>query len=134
MRWIFICLSVLISVAQATTIQITGQYTYSPYGATSNINQSISTNHGNKQPLNIKANGFSYTGQAQDPSTDNMTLGGFRQYSPALGRFIQADTYTPFMKIVVDNAYAYVKANPLKFVDLTGHGLEEWNVGGEIHY
>jgi RHS repeat-associated protein len=45
-----------------------------------------------------------------------------RYYSPALGRFISADTLVPNPDNPQDfNRYAYVRNTPLKFIDPTGH-------------
>ena len=45
-----------------------------------------------------------------------------RCYAPALGRFIQADTIVPNPGNPQDlNRYAYVRNNPLKYIDPSGH-------------
>ena len=87
-------------------------YQYTPYGIQS----------GNKhQTIGIKQNLSGYTGQQKDPETGLMMLGGFRNYNPSLGRFIQTDTYNSFSNPGVNNNYAYVQSNPLAGVDPTGH-------------
>ena len=49
-----------------------------------------------------------------------------RFYSPALGRFISADTLVPNPASPGDfNRYAYVRNNPLRYVDPTGHLTDE---------
>jgi len=66
-----------------------------------------------------------FTGQEYDIET-GLYFYKARYYNPALGRFIQPDT------IVSDptdpqsyNRYAYVRNNPLKYVDPSGH--KEWH-------
>jgi RHS repeat-associated protein len=49
-----------------------------------------------------------------------------RYYDPALGRFVQADTVVPSMESPQDlNRYSYVRGNPLKYTDPTGHITEQ---------
>lgn len=93
------------------------QYIYSPYGNQKNLNYPVKT----LKPLNLKQNQFGYTGQAADPSTSLMMLGGFRNYAPGIGRFIQPDTYNSFSKCAIHNPGAYVEANPMMFADPSGH-------------
>jgi len=51
---------------------------------------------------------------------------GARMYSPSLGRFISADPIVPEPRNPQDlNRYAYVRNNPLGYVDPTGHFSEE---------
>lgn len=112
---------------------INNQYVYTPYGQSRNLNRSqhvsAASNNGGYQglfneirkPLSIQSNQFKYTGQAQDPSTSLMMLGGFRNYAPGIGQFIQPDTYNSFSNVSINNRYAYVDNNPLAYVDITGH-------------
>ena len=64
---------------------------------------------------------FLFTGQEKDKETDLMYYGA-RYYSPFLRSFTQADTVLPN---VYDpqtlNRYSYVRNNPLKYKDETGH-------------
>lgn len=129
--------TVLYEVAQgnvAMTSQvgvIDNQYTYGPYGQQRNLNsQKVIYDddvgyqrliNQTRTPLNIKHNRYGYTGQVLDPSTSLMMLGKFRNYAPGIGRFIQPDTYNSFSKQGINNLNAYVKANPIKFEDPTGH-------------
>ncbi len=54
-----------------------------------------------------------------------------RYYDPALGRFVQADTLVPSMAHSQDlNRYSYVRGNPLKYNDPSGHGPKEHLVDG----
>ena len=118
--------------------QINNQYLYLPYGQQANFYQPTEITqqateadsyqdliNQTRKPLNLKKNQFSYTGQQTDPSTNLMMLGGFRNYAPGIGRFIQPDTYNSFSKTAVNNPYAYVKANPMAYTDPTGH-MPEW--------
>lgn len=62
-----------------------------------------------------------YTGQKLDEDT-GLYFYGSRYYDPELARFIQADTVVPSATTSQAlNRYAYVKNNPLKFTDPTGH-------------
>jgi RHS repeat-associated protein len=68
---------------------------------------------------------FGFTGQRNDA-----TIGLYdyhaRWYDPALGRFISADTLVPEPVNPQDfNRYAYVRNNPLRYTDPTGH-MDDW--------
>lgn len=113
--------------------RITNQYIYSPYGIQKNFDHPtvlLSPLVGERlremlnqirKPLNITHNQYGYTGQTQDPSTGLMMLGGFRNYAPGIGRFIQPDTYNSFSKHHINNPLAYVAGNPIAMLDPTGH-------------
>jgi RHS repeat-associated protein len=61
-----------------------------------------------------------FTGQKQD-STGLMYLNA-RYYDSALGQFLSPDTVVPDAGVVLDyNRYMYVRGNPLKYTDPTGH-------------
>ena len=61
-----------------------------------------------------------YTGQEQD--TTGLMFYHARFYDPALGTFISPDTVVPQPGVVADyNRFAYVRSNPLKYTDPTGH-------------
>ncbi len=63
-----------------------------------------------------------YTGQQIDEDT-GLYFYQSRYYDPQLGRFIQADTIIPSADTSQSlNRYSYVKNNPLKFTDPSGHG------------
>lgn len=122
---------VVLTTQQTST---TNQYIYSPYGMQKNLNDLISPRppagegsgegvllNETRKPLNLTHNQFGYTGQAQDPSTNLMMLGGFRNYAPGIGRFIQPDTYNSFSKTNITNVFAYGSGNPLFFTDPSGH-------------
>lgn len=132
--------NVVITTQQTTTVtHVNNQYTYSPYGQSHNLNHPASvtssklgqSNYQNlvdqtRQPLSITHNQFGYTGQAQDPSTNLMMLGGFRNYAPGVGQFIQPDTYNTFTKTSINNIYAYGLGNPICNTDPSGHFALPW--------
>ena len=67
---------------------------------------------------------YTFTGQKDVPGTGLMYYGA-RYYEPALGRFVSADTVVPEPGNPQDlNRYAYVRNNPLGYVDPSGHWLE----------
>jgi RHS repeat-associated protein len=69
------------------------------------------------------SNQFGYTGQRLDSETGLMPLGaGERYYSPLLGRFTQQDSLAGRLaQAQTLNRYAYVRNNPLRYADPTGH-------------
>jgi RHS repeat-associated protein len=83
-------------------------YEYKPYGETSKVSGSFSTD-------------IRFTGQRLDNSTGFYYYGA-RYYDPELGRFIQPDTIIarPFDPQDL-NRYAYCRNNPINYVDPTGH-------------
>jgi RHS repeat-associated protein len=75
-----------------------------------------------------------FTGQRFD-GTIGLYDYGARFYDPALGRFVQADTIVPNPANPQDlNRYAYVRNNPLRYVDPSGYmalGYDPgWGFGG----
>jgi len=69
---------------------------------------------------------YRFTGQRLDESTGLMYYGA-RYYDPTLGRFVQADTIVPNPGNPQDlNRYAYVRNNPLRYIDPSGHQGEPW--------
>lgn len=122
--------------------KITNQYIYSPYGMQNNLDHPIlnppllqaedgsgeqayqNLFNQTRKPLNITHNQFGYTGQTADPSTNLMMLGGFRNYAPGIGRFIQPDTYNSFTKTEINNAFMYGNGNPVLNSDPSGHWTE----------
>jgi RHS repeat-associated protein len=62
-----------------------------------------------------------YTSQVKDEDT-GLYYYGARYYDPQLGRFIQPDTIIPDLADPQSlNRYSYVRNNPLKYIDPTGH-------------
>lgn len=113
---------------------LNNQYIYSAYGVQKNLVHPIRSDlaqggsatyhtldNQTRQPLSLKNNQFGYTAQSEDPSTSLMMLGGFRNYAPGVGRFIQPDTYNSFSKTSIDNGYAYVDDAPTVGIDQSGH-------------
>jgi len=77
-----------------------------------------------------------FTGQREEASLGFYDYGA-RQYNPALGRFLQADTLVPNPGNPQSlNRYAYTLNNPLRYTDPSGHytqdeimkylGLDTW--------
>ena len=67
-----------------------------------------------------------FTGQQILPSTGGLMYYGARFYSPAIGRFLSADTIVPSPGNPQDwNRYAYARNDPLKYTDPSGHWTEE---------
>jgi RHS repeat-associated protein len=61
-----------------------------------------------------------FTGQKQDGT--GLLYYNARYYDPALGTFISPDTLVPDPGLVLDyNRYMYVRGNPLRYTDPTGH-------------
>ncbi|MEQ7053036.1 polymorphic toxin-type HINT domain-containing protein, partial [Paenibacillaceae sp. P-4] len=64
---------------------------------------------------------FRYSGEYWDAVTNLQYLRA-RWYDPSVGRFINEDTYEGEIKNPLSlNLYTYVKNNPLKYVDPSGH-------------
>ena len=92
------------------------KYFYYPYGARRGV------------PFNtITARHF--TGQYHEtalPGGEGLSYYGARWYDPRLGRFLSADTIVPNASNPQDlNRFAYVRNNPLRYVDPSGHMLCE---------
>ena len=67
---------------------------------------------------------YRFTGQRADGYIKLIDMGA-RRYDPALGLFISADTIIPDPGNPLDlNRYSYVRFNPLKYVDPSGHDPE----------
>jgi len=66
-----------------------------------------------------------FTGQREEVSLGLYDYGA-RQYAPALGRFLQADTLVPDPANPQSlNRYSYTLGNPLRYTDPSGHLTEE---------
>ena len=90
------------------------KYFYYPYGARRGV------------PFNtITARHF--TGQYHEtslPGGEGLSFYNARWYDPKLGRFLSADTIVPNAANPQDlNRFSYVRNNPLRFVDPSGHIL-----------
>ncbi len=86
-------------------------YTYSAYGR-----QRLFDNAGTEIPLSAVGNPYGYTGRRLDPESGLLHYRN-RYHSPALGRFLTRD---PAGFVDGPNLYAYVRSNPLAFVDPWG--------------
>jgi RHS repeat-associated protein len=70
---------------------------------------------------NVLPTDYTFTGQRWDESIGLMDYKA-RWYDPALGRFVQPDTIVPDPANPQDlNRYSYVRNNPLRYTDPTGH-------------
>lgn len=81
---------------------------------------------------------YTFTGQRADAS-DGLMYYGARYYDAGLGRFTQPDTLVPNPLNPQDlNRYAYVRNNPVKYTDPTGHngcditGCDDPGTGGSL--
>jgi RHS repeat-associated protein len=85
-------------------------------------------------PDNALPTDYTFTGQKLDESTGLMYYGA-RYYDPALGRFVSADPIVPEPGNPQDlNRYAYVRNNPLKYTDPSGHMLWPGDGGDGRHW
>jgi RHS repeat-associated protein len=85
---------------------VVNSYTYDAFGNTLTAIEGIN-------------NVFQYAGEQYDETLGKYYLRA-RYYDPAYGRFTQEDTY----RGDGNNLYAYVRSNPLNYVDPTGHMSE----------
>ena len=89
-----------------------GELRYTPYGDTRYAIGAFPTDR-------------RYTGQRWEAGLGLYDYGA-RFYDPLLGQFISADTVVPEPGNPQDlNRYAYVRNNPLRYIDPTGHDGEE---------
>lgn len=61
-----------------------------------------------------------YEGQCLEVNGFYLAGNGTRAYSPSLKRFVQADSYSPFLR-ATENSYAFNLGDPVNRVDPTGH-------------
>jgi RHS repeat-associated protein len=81
---------------------------YYPYGETRYTEGTLQTD-------------YQYTGQRNEAGLGLMDYNA-RYYDPALGRFVSADTIVPGTEQPQSwNRYAYVRNNPMAYVDPSGH-------------
>ncbi len=96
------------SLTTSLTGTVTGEMRYSPYGQTRWIAGTVGTDR-------------RFTGQREEVAIGLYDYNA-RYYDPLLGRFLQADTVVPDPANPQDlNRYSYVRGNPLKYTDPTGH-------------
>lgn len=97
------------SIVTDTSGNITEETRYFPYGTTRSGGTESKTGR------------YQYTNQEKDSET-NLMYYGARYYSPIIGRFVQPDSMLPDIYDPQQlNRYAYVRNNPLKYTDPTGH-------------
>jgi RHS repeat-associated protein len=77
----------------------------------------------------VSSTTFKYTGQRQEKllgGDEGLYFYGSRYYDPLLGRFISPDSMIPDPSNPADyDRYAYVRNNPVRYSDPTGHWTEE---------
>ena len=96
------------SVVTDSTGTIVGEQRYYPYGETRVTSGTIYTDK-------------LFTGQREMAGLGIYHYGA-RFYSPKLGRFLSADTIVPNLYNPQDlNRFSYVRNNPLRYTDPTGH-------------
>ena len=72
---------------------------------------------------------YGFTGQREDSYIKLLDFGA-RWYDPVLGRFISADTIIPDPGNPADwDRYSYVRNNPLKYNDPSGHAVNDDSQG-----
>ena len=87
-------------------------YAYTPYGQQTDLSQ--------PSPSSSKESGFGFNGERTDGKTGYQFLGkGYRAYNPALGRFMQYDSFSPFGKGGI-NGYTFAENNPIMKFDPSG--------------
>ncbi len=99
------------SLATSVTGTVVSQQRYAPYGEVRWASGSMPTD-------------FTFTSQRAGPANYVGSLTDYvaRFYSPALGRFVSADTIVPGTgKSQSYNRYMYVSGNPLSRIDPSGH-------------
>lgn len=77
--------------------------------------------------FNAAANAYRYTGKRLDAGSATLDMGA-RRYTPASGRFLQADRYPDALanlglslNPLASNRYALAAGNPVNYVELDGH-------------
>ncbi|NOT96522.1 MAG: RHS repeat-associated core domain-containing protein, partial [Nitrospira sp.] len=97
---------------------------YFPYGDM-RTNQSFTT-----PAINVP---YKYTGKELDASS-NLYFYEARYYHAVFGRFVSPDTIVPYPRDPQNlNRYSYVRNNPLRYTDPTGHEMENNSVVGSGH-
>ncbi|MBC7250372.1 MAG: RHS repeat-associated core domain-containing protein [Anaerolineae bacterium] len=97
-----------VSLVTDHAARITARQRFFPYGET-------------RHATGVPPTDFGFTGQRNE-STIGLYDYRARFYDPVLGRFISADTVVPNPGKPQDlNRYAYVRNNPLRYTDPSGH-------------
>ena len=87
---------------------------YKPYGEDRDTGSSLNTDR-------------KFTGQTED-ETAGLYWYASRAYDPAIGRFVSPDTIVPDPSNPQSlNRYSYVYNNPLKYIDPSGYGPDDWD-------
>jgi RHS repeat-associated protein len=78
---------------------------------------------------------YRFTGQRSYTPDFGLYYYGSRWYDPALGRFIQPDTIVPNPANPQDlNRFSYVRNNPLRYTDPTGHrACDDFDTAGSCY-
>lgn len=104
-------------------------YDYNPYG----VEEKDPVNNFGKyatislwqQEIETIDNPFRYCGEYYDQETGSIYLRA-RYYDPVLGRFTQEDSYKGNIADPLSlNVYSYCANNPIKYIDFSGHEIEE---------
>jgi RHS repeat-associated protein len=104
-------------LATNTSGGIEWQARYKPFGETRWTSGTLTTN---RKPALSEANGFN--GMKEEVSLGGIYDFNARFYDPAIGRFLCADTVVPRPSDPQSlNRFAFVRNNPLKYVDPSGH-------------
>ena len=122
---------------------ITAGYLYNPHGdtsATTDQNGNVTGTYrydsfGNPTGTNNLADAYTGKWQRNTDDATGLIKMGAREYDPALGRFVSADSlqgdpFDPQRR----NRYAYATNNPLSKYDLTGLETTETISAGQITY
>jgi RHS repeat-associated protein len=94
---------------------VEARYAYQPFGKKLNLDK-----YGNETDTISSVTNRGFTGHEQ--IDDELIHMNARVYDSTLGRFMSADSMIPYMYQTQSfNRYSYVRNNPLKYVDPSGH-------------
>jgi RHS repeat-associated protein len=94
---------------------VEGRFAYKPFGEKLNLDKE--GNPTTKAPFTNRG----YTGHEHIEETHFIHMNA-RLYDPTIARFLSADTMIPYIYDSQSyNRYSYVRNNPLKYIDPTGH-------------